>query len=170
MASKIFQSLTRKLSPVTQANLLLRTFAWTKVPMIYWTGAKIVDISDERCVVKMPFRRRNRNHLDSLYFAVMIVGADVSGGLLAFRMAHASGRKVSFAFKDVQARFLKRAEDVTFFRCDDGESISRAVEETFRTGERVNQTVNVTATTPSRFGDDPVATFELTLSVKPLEP
>ena len=99
MASTLFQSLTQVLSPVSQANLMLRTFSWTKVPMIYWTGAKIVDISDERCVVRMPFRRRNRNHLGSLYFAVFIVGADIAGGLLAVRMAHASGRKVSFAFK-----------------------------------------------------------------------
>lgn len=167
MASKTLQLFTRTLSPLTQANLLLRTFAWTKAPLIYWTGAKIVDVSDERCVVRMPFRRRNRNHLDSLYFGVLMVGADVAGGILAFRKAQASGRKVSFAFKDVQARFLKRAEGVTFFRCDDGASISRAVEEAFRTGERVNQTVNVTATTPSKFGDEPVATFELTLSVKP---
>lgn len=166
MASKIFQSLTQTLSPVTQANLLLRTFAGTKVPMIYWTGAKIVDINDERCVVRMPFRRRNRNHLGSLYFGVLLVGADVSGGLLAFRMARASGRKVSFAFKDVQAQFLKRAEGDTFFRCDDGAEVSRALEQTFRTGERINRTVSVTATTPSKFGDEPVATFQLTLSVK----
>ncbi len=151
---------------MTQANLLLRTFAWTKVPMIYWTGAKIVDISDERCVVRMPFRRRNRNHLGSLYFGVLMVGADVSGGLLAFRMAHASGRKVSFAFKDVQAKFLKRAEGDTVFRCDDGAAISQALEETFRTGERINQTVSVIATTPSKFGDEAVAAFQLTLSVK----
>ncbi len=166
MASRFFQSVTRKLSPVTQANLLLRTFSWTKVPLIYWTGARIVEISDERCVVRMPFRRRNRNHLGSLYFGVLMVGADVSGGLLAFRMAHASGRKVSFVFKDVQGRFLKRAEGVTFFRCDDGAAISQALEETFRTGERINQTVSVNATTPSKFGDEPVAAFDLTLSVK----
>ncbi len=166
MASRLVQSLTQKLSPVTQANLMLRVFAWTKVPMIFWTGAKIIEISDDRCVVRMPFRRRNRNHLGSLYFGVLMVGADVSGGLLAFRMAHMSGRKVSFAFKDVQAQFLKRAEGETVFRCDDGATISQALEKTFRTGERINQTVSVTATTPSKFGDEPVATFELTLSVK----
>jgi acyl-coenzyme A thioesterase PaaI-like protein len=166
MASTLFQTLTRSLSPVTQANLMMRTFSWTKVPMIYWTGARIVEISDERCVVKIPFRRRNRNHLNSLYFAVFIVGADIAGGILAFRMARTSGRKVSFAFKDVQAQFLKRAEGDTLFSCDDGALISRAVEETFRTGERINQTVRVIATTPSKLGDEPVATFELTLSVK----
>ncbi len=166
MASRLVQSLTQTLSPVTQANLMLRVFAWTKVPMIFWTGAKVVEISDERCVVRIPFRRRNRNHLRSLYFAVFIVGADVAGGLLAFRMAHASGRKVSLSFKDVHAHFLKRAEGDTVFRCEDGAAISQALEQTFRTGERINQTVSVTATTPSKLGDEPVATFELTLSVK----
>lgn len=95
-----------------------------------------------------------------------MVGADVSGGLLAFRKAHASGRRVSFAFKDVKGQFLKRAEGETIFSCEDGAVISQAVEETFRTGDRVNQPVNVTAITPSKFGDEPVAVFELTLSVK----
>lgn len=166
MASKIFEMFTRALSPLTQANLLLRTFAWTKVPLIYWTGAKIIEINDDCCVVRMPFRRRNRNHLNSLYFGVLLVGADISGGLLAFKMANASGRKVSFAFKDVHGQFLKRAEGDTVFRCEDGATISKALEETFRTGERVNHQVSVTATTPSKFGEEPVATFKLTLSVK----
>lgn len=168
MASNSLKLLTKSLSPLTQANLLLRSFAWTKVPLIYWTGAKIIEISDQSCVVRMPFRRRNRNHLNSLYFGVLMVGADISGGLLAFKMANASGRKVSFAFKDVHGQFLKRAEGDTIFRCDDGEAIARALEQTFGTGDRVNQPVTVTATTPTKFGNEPVATFQLTLSVKAL--
>lgn len=168
MASNIVRSFLDRLSPVTRANLLVRAFGLSKVPLIFHTGLRVVAIDAEHCVVRMPYRRRNRNHLRSLYIGVMMVGADVAGGLLAFQRVHESGRRVSFAFKDVQARFLKRAEGDTFFECSDGVAITRAVDETFRTGERVNQAVRVVATTPTRLGDEPVAEFDLTLSVKAL--
>lgn len=158
-----------RLEPVTQANLYLRAFALTKVPLIAWTGARVVEVGDDRCVVRIRLRRRTRNHLRSLYFGVLMVGADVAGGLLAFRRITAAGRRVSFAFKDVEASFLKRAEGDTFFTCSDGAAVAAAVDETFATGERVNQPVRVVATVPDKLGDEPVATFVLTLSVKAID-
>lgn len=166
MMRRLTETLTRRLGPVAGANLMLKTFAWTKVPMIFRTGLQVVELDDEGCVVRIPFRKRNRNHLGSLYFGVLIVGADVAGGMPAFRMAQASGHKISFAFKDVSARFLKRAEAETLFTCRDGAVIRDALAEAVRTGERVNRGVHVTATTPSCFGNEPVAEFDLTLSIR----
>ncbi len=45
-------------------------------------------------------------------------------------------------------------------------AVRELVKEAVETGERVNTTVHVTATVPSRLGDEPVARFELTLSLK----
>lgn len=169
MASKLLNRLTRRMAPATRVNLMIRTFSWMRIPLIFWTGATVVAIDDEHCVIRMPFRRRNRNHLNSLYFGVLMVGADLAGGLLALTKTRERGRAVRFAFKDARAEFLKRAEGDTFFRCDDGVVVDRALDETFATGERVNQTVRVVATTPDQ-SDEPVATFELTLSVKAVGP
>jgi acyl-coenzyme A thioesterase PaaI-like protein len=155
-----------RLPETTRANLVLRTFSLTKIPLLAWTGARVVAVDDRHCVVRIPLRRRTRNHLGSMYFGVLMVGADLAGGLLALRSIMACDRRVSFAFKDVAGEFLKRAESDTFFACRDGEAIAEAVAETVRTGERVSQAVAVTATTPETLGDEPVATFRLTLSVK----
>lgn len=143
----------------------LKVFGWAKVPMIAWVGARIVALEDRRCVIAIPLKRRTKNHLNSLYIGVLCVGADVAGGLMAVRRMRASGRPVSFVFKDLAADFHRRAEGTTYFTCEDGEILDAMVEETLRTGERVHRTVTVVATVPSE-SDEPVATFRLTMSVK----
>jgi hypothetical protein len=69
-------------------------------------------------------------------------------------------------FKDLKNLFLKRAEGNIHYICSEGKAIAAAVEETIRTGERVNLPVPVIATVPDKFGDEPVAEFIITLSMK----
>jgi len=169
---RMLRSLTNRLGSALgesrKADLFLRAFAFVKIPMIFWVGARIVEIDDERCVVRIPLKRRTRNHLRSMYFGVLMVGADVAGGLMAFRRAQQSGRRISFAFKSADARFLKRAEHDTFFECRDGAVVAEMFDESARTGARVNRPVHVVATTPAKLGSEPVAEFAMTLSVKVL--
>ena len=93
-------------------------------------------------------------------------GADIAGGLIAFHLMRARKSPVSFVFKDVKASFLKRPEDDVHFTCNDGAIIRELMERTVSTGERQEATVHVTATVPKKLGDEPVAQFELTLSLK----
>lgn len=144
----------------------VRLWAFLKVPMIWLTRASVEELGDRRCVVRIPFRRRNRNHLGSMYFGVLCIGADVAGGLIAMRRIQKSGRNVSLIFKDVKAEFHKRAEGPVDFVCEDGEAIGELVARTIATGERENMTVRVRAMVPDKLGDDPAATFDLTLSLK----
>lgn len=80
--------------------------------------------------------------------------------------AQSRGEKISLAFKAVEGRFLKRPEADVHFICNDGELIDRMLDEVIETGERVNQSVKITAICPSLHGDEPMAEFELTLSLK----
>ena len=50
--------------------------------------------------------------------------------------------------------------------CKEGPAIQAAVEAATASGERVSIPLKITATVPSKFGDEPVAQFVLTLSVK----
>ncbi|MFI5335649.1 MAG: PaaI family thioesterase [Opitutales bacterium] len=147
-------------------NLLLAWFGWKEIPLIGTAGVRIVECDDERCVLRIPFKRRNRNHLDSMYFGALAIGADTAGALLALVENRRRGYPVNFVFKDFSAEFLKRAEADTHFTCADGAAIRAAFDEAVRTGGRVNVTVSVIATTPSQFGTEPVARFRLTLSLK----
>ena len=80
-----------------------------------------------------------------------------------------SGEKVNLIFKDLRADFLKRAEGDVHFTCNQGKDIAVLVQKAIETGERVEMPVHVTATVPDKLGDDPVAEFILTLSLKKAE-
>ncbi len=148
-------------------TLFLRAFSIAKIPLLFAAGPKVVSLTDESCVVSIPFRRKNRNHLGSMYFGALCIGADAAGGLIAAKLFRERKTKnSSLIFKDFTAKFLKRAEGETFFTCTVGREIAAAVQKAEETGERVEVPVPVTATVPSKFGTEPVAEFLLTLSLK----
>ena len=101
-----------------------------------------------------------------MYFGALSVGADVAGGVLAMHLIQKSGRNISLVFKDFKADFLKRPEGNTHFTCNDGLAVKHLIEEAAKTGERVNMPLKITATVPELSGDEPVAEFVLTLSLK----
>lgn len=149
-----------------KANLGLKAFGLLKVPMIFWTRASLKELTDERCVVTIPLRRRTRNHLGSMYFGALAVGADCAGGLLAFHWIRRLDPRVSLVFKDFRAEFLRRPEGDVSFTSEDGARMRALVKRAVATGERHHDTVHVVARCPERSGDEAVATFALTISVK----
>lgn len=141
-------------------------FGLTKVPMLFWLRPKVVELSDQRCVVMLPLNRKTKNHLNSMYFGALAAGADCAGGLMAMMLIHQSGKKIALSFKDFKADFLKRAEGDTYFTCHQGEEIRQFVDRVIVSGERENLPVKITATCPKKLGNEPVVEFELTLSLK----
>jgi hypothetical protein len=123
-------------------------------------------MTEEKVVLMMSLDRRTRNHVRSMYIGAMVVGVDMVTGFTAMVRIRESKQKVIPIFKDLTANFLKRAEGDVYFICREGKTITDAVEKTITTGERVNIPVQVTATVPNKFGDEPVAEFTITLSVK----
>jgi acyl-coenzyme A thioesterase PaaI-like protein len=145
----------------------LRLFGLLKVPALFFISPSVRELSESRCVIRIPLNRRTRNHLDCMYFGVLACGADAAGGLLAMHHIEKQARgKVSLIFKDFQAQFLKRAEGDTDFTCQDGHALSELVQQTIATGERQSASIKITATTPKQCGEEPVAEFALTISLK----
>ena len=147
----------------------MRAFGITKVPLIWWCRPKVINHTNERLEVKIPLRFRTKNHLGSMYFGVLAVGADVTGGFLAMDSIMKSGRKVALIFKDFKADFLKRPEGDVHFYCGDGIEIRELVKKAIETGERHNYTMLIEATVPS-ISMEVVARFRLTLSLKDKTP
>jgi hypothetical protein len=75
-------------------------------------------------------------------------------------------RSMKLVFGEMKAEFLKRADGDVLFRSRDGRRVADAVREAAASGERVTVPVEVIATVPKRYGDEPVARFAMTLSVK----
>jgi len=101
-----------------------------------------------------------------MYLGAMCMGADVAGGLIAFRLATRTKAPVAFVFKDIRGEFFRRAEGDVHFICEDGPRIRALFQRTVESGERQEETVTVTAMVPTRLGRDPAARFNLTLSLK----
>ena len=147
-------------------TLALRAWAFTKIRLISYVRPRVVDLTDERCEIVVPLSWRTRNHLRSMYFGALCTGADAAAALAALRASRRAGGRVAVVFKDLQAEFVKRAEEDVHFACDQSREILALVEKADASGERENLPVRVVATVPKLSGSEPVARFTLTLSVK----
>jgi acyl-coenzyme A thioesterase PaaI-like protein len=149
----------------TRASVWLRLFGLTRIPLLFYVGVSVVELSPERMVVRIPLKRRNKNHLGSMYFGALCIGADVAPGAYTMYLTRQQPARISMVFKDFQAVFLKRAEGDVFFTCEQGKEIAALVAQAAASDERVERQLDVVATVPS-LSDEPVARFRLTLSLK----
>ncbi len=154
-----------ELSAVQQADLIIKAFGFRKIPLIYYTGVKVVELNDERLEVVVPLNKRTRNHLNCMYFGALAIGADVAGGLLPFLYMQRNKKKMSVVFKDMKADFIRRAEGDVQFTCAQNPAINDMISRIESSGKRENMEVEVTAKVPS-ISNDVVARFQLTLSAK----
>ena len=152
-------------SKVTKLTWLIRLFGLSKVAMIYYCRPKVISVSENSLEIKIPLNRRTKNHINSMYFGALSIGADITGGFLAMPHIQKSKRKIILVFKDFNAQFLKRAESDVHFICKDGQAVSDLVGQAIQTGERQKYKLSIIAKTP-KISDDIVATFDLTLSIK----
>ena len=153
------------LSDLKKMNLYLNFFGLTKIPLLWFCRPKIIRIDSKIVEIKIPLRRRTKNHLGSMYFGALSVGADITGGFLAMVCIQKSKSKVALIFKDFKADFLRRAEGDVHFKCNEGFEISNLVKKTIESGNRENMIVHIDAIVPS-ISEEVIAKFELTLSLK----
>ena len=148
---------------LSKMRRLLWLMGVVKIPLIAYVRPKLIHLDEKSCKVRVKLRRRTKNHLKSMYFGSLAVGADVAAGLHAYYFAENSGVKVSFAFKAVKAEFLMRAMTHVTFESKDGAIVEEAFQEAMRTKERVNQWVKVEAKNTK---NEIVAIFDMEISVK----
>jgi acyl-coenzyme A thioesterase PaaI-like protein len=134
-----------------------------KIPMIGFTRPRLLTIDDDSVRVKIKLRRRTKNHLNSMYFGALSIGADIAGGIQVFYFSKKMDRKVSFAFKGMNAQFLKRAESDIVFESRGGQKIKEAMEKSLKEGSRINDSILVEAKNDT---GEVVATFEMIVSVR----
>jgi hypothetical protein len=146
---------------------MVRLWSLQNVFLLWLIRPKIVELTDDRCVVRVPLNWiTRRRDIHAMYLGTLCIGADVAAGLISFKIVNERKERVVFIFKDLKAEFLKRAEGDVVFTNNDGPVVQDLLRRALETGERQEATIHVTATVPSKLGDEPVAKFELTLSVK----
>lgn len=145
---------------------LLFLLSYFKIPLIGFVRPRLQVLNDNECSVLIPLRRRSKNHLNSMYFGALAIGADLSGGLHAFYFSECRKLKIALAFKDVNAKFLKRAESDILFKSTDGALIKSALDQSIESGTRINQPISIKALNTD---DELVAEFILTVSIKVIQ-
>ena len=146
-------------------TLKIRIFGFAKIPLIWFVAPSVVEIGVDRTEIVIPLTRRTRNHLKSMYFGTLAIGADLAGGVLFMNLMAEAGLK-AFVFKDMSAQFLKRADGDVHFVSLSGKDVQALIKRVAESPDRQEVPVVIHATVPKKYGDEPVAVFKLTLSVK----
>lgn len=137
-----------------------------KIPLILFVSPRVVEASEKRFVVKIPLSYRTKNHLNSMYFGAMGIGAELSIAAAAVSAISESKQKIDFIFKDFSGQYLKRGDGDVHFICDEVESVKALIEEAKTNPNRLERKLKGYAIVPKTSETDPVMTYELTLSVR----
>lgn len=159
---KIFDSVL-KLTPPT---LKLRAFGLAKIPLLFAVRPKVLELDSNSCKVLVPLSYVTKNHLGSMYFGALSIGADTAIGLMALEVISDYPKyKMAPIFKNIHGEFLMRAEKNVIFDCQAGDQIRAMIDEAIESGERVTQAIKTKAYSEGH-PEEIVAEFELGLSLK----
>ncbi|MBO6517295.1 MAG: DUF4442 domain-containing protein [Bacteroidia bacterium] len=145
-----------------KANWQLFLFGRVKIPLIGYCRPRVKELSEETIRIRIPLRRRTRNHVSSMYLGVMTVGADLASGFLAFHLSKLKGVHTNPVFKGMKAEYYKRAESAVDFICRRGNDIALMIDEMKATGERITRPIEVVAECKG----EEVARFIMEISLK----
>ena len=147
-------------------TILLRLYTFFKIPLISYCKPVVISFDDTHLKIRIPLNRRTKNHINSMYFGALSVGADLAGGFLALLLINKKKTKQNIVFKSASSTFLKRAEGDVYFTCNNGKEILETMEKSKETKERQNIFVDVEAHCYEYSTIEPIATFKMELSVK----
>lgn len=147
-------------------TIQLRLHAFFRTPVVAFLRPVVERFDDEECRLRIPLGRRAKNPLGSAFLGALTTGADVAGSLTAYSVVSARKKPVSILFKDMHAKFLKKATDDVVFVCRQSAAVAKAVDETLASGEKREIPLLVEAFLAGDLAGPPVATFQMTLSVK----
>ena len=112
-----------------------KLFLLLKLPSAFFSGVRIQSITEERCVVTVPYKWFSQNPFRSTYFACLAMAAEMTTGVLGLMQIMGRKPAVSMLVVSLEANYFKKATDVTTFVCEDGKAIEQLVDEAIATGE-----------------------------------
>ncbi len=146
-------------------NTFIRIYGFFKIPLLVFIGPTVEKFDEKECVIRIRLGYRTKNHLGSMYFGGLAVGAELCIAAAAVFAIHDSGEKIDFVFKNFNAQFLKRADGHTHFVCEDIAGVRQLIADAQKTEERLERSFKGYACVPSK-GPEPIMTYELVLSVR----
>jgi hypothetical protein len=152
-----------KFQQLISSKLKYSLFLLKNLPSAYFSGLKLVAVSEEKCSISVPFKWFSKNPFRSTYFACLSMAAEMSTGILALGNIYGVNPGVSMLVVNATSNFYKKATDITTFTCNDGLLFQQKIQETINT----KQPVTVTAKSDGyNKAGELVASFSFTWSFK----
>ena len=153
---------TQKLIANLNTNWKMQFYFWKRLPSLLFWSVRVKYCDSQRAEVSIPFKWRTQNPFHSTYFAALCGAAELSTGLLGLVAVHGRGR-ISMLITNLEAEFVKKATDITIFKCEAGDQILETVQKAIDTGEA--QQIRVTSVGNNPAGET-IAKMTLTWSFK----
>jgi len=144
-----------------------RMFLLSRLPSAYFSGLRIRDLDENRCLVTVPYKWFSKNPFHSTYFACLGMAAEMSTGALAMARVYKRTPTLSMLVVKMEADFFKKADGLTSFLCNDGKLIEDTIQKAITSGE--GQSVRISSSGTNQKGEL-VAEFFITWSFKVKKP
>jgi hypothetical protein len=144
----------------------IHLYGLLKIPLVLFVSPRVVESTESKFVLKLPLKRKNKNHLGSMYFGALGIGAELSIAAAAVIAISEAKQKIDFVFKDYTAEYLKRGDGDVHFIFEDVAAVKALIEESKTNPNRIERKFKGHAIVPSKSTTDSIMNYELTLSVK----
>ena len=141
----------------------LNAFLFFKLPSAFWCGVWLIEINSNLCSATVRENWINKNPFQSIYFAVLAMGAELTTGALVLQEIRISGQNCSMLVLNSNASFHKKAKGTIRFTCDTSGNLKDILHKTISTGE--GQTVWLKSQGVNKQGDV-VCEMEFEWSIK----
>lgn len=152
---------------IKKLNRFIRTLSLFKVPLLGICRPQVIELNDQKAVVKLPYEFLTKNHLGSMYFGALAMGSELSIALRLLDRMRREKVPVSFIFKDFSCDFLKRAETDVHFVTEQVKLVDALIDQAAASPDRQNGTFEGYAVS-TKTGEK-LMTYKLTISMKRFE-
>jgi len=117
----------------------IRLFTLLKLPLVYFSGVRVVRIEENSVEVRVRHRWINQNPFRSMFWAVQGMAAELASGVLLMRKVNDHDMPISMLLIETKASFSKKAKGKITFNCNEGESAHNLVEKAIVTKQGQSQ-------------------------------
>jgi len=150
-------------------NATIWILSFLKLPLLFYIRPVVTKYDEKICHIKVKLKRRSQNHLNSMYFGALTMGAELSIAAIAVFEIRGLKKPIDFIFKDFKCQFIKRADTDVIFISESNLEVKQMLLDTLKSKERIERTLNGKAVSDKN-PELVFMTYSLTLSVKARTP
>ncbi len=149
-------------------TLLLRAISSLKVPLLFTCSPRIEKLDELSSVAVIPLRFMTKNHVGSMYFGALAMGAELSVAMPIVFDIFQDKKPLTFLFTEFHCEFLKKAKEDIYFVFDEMPAMNKLKAEVLEKGGAQSGYFSGAAYLKSNYATkkDPVIKFRIGVNLK----